>query len=193
MSLKLHKEQRYSYEDYVTWPEDERWEIMDGVAYNMSPAPVRKHQDLVGNFYIKLKNHPKNRCYTGLAPLDVVFDPFNIVQPDLLVVCDRNKVGVKNIQGAPDLIIEVLSPGTSLKDRREKKQLYERFGVREYLLVDPATEYVEHYRLKGKRYGSAEIVNWDESLKLVILPIELSLWEIFEKEWPQQKPTSVPE
>lgn len=187
MVLAARKDKKYSYEDYLAWPEDERWEIIDGAAYNMTPAPQIKHQNIVSNFHIKIKTHPDNACYTGIASTDVVFDEHNVVQPDVLVVCDQSKITEDNIQGAPDLIVEVVSPSTEVKDRREKKNLYERFGVREYILVFPEREYVERYCLKEGNYGGPEIFNWDEVLKLTVFEFEIDLWEIFEKEKPEEK------
>ncbi|HDZ91132.1 MAG: Uma2 family endonuclease [Deltaproteobacteria bacterium] len=182
MAQAIRKEKRYSYKDYLDWPDDERWELIDGVAYNMSAAPRIIHQNIVSNFHIRLKTHPENRCYTGIAPTDVVFDEYNVVQPDLFVVCDAGKITGDNIQGAPDLIIEVVSPATEVRDRREKKSLYEKFGVMEYLIVFPEREYVERYFLETGTYGPSEILNWDEVLELRSLNIEINLWEIFEKE-----------
>jgi Uma2 family endonuclease len=98
------------------------------------------------------------------------------------VVCDRKKITGDNIQGAPDLIIEVTSPATEVKDRREKKNLNERFGVREYIIVFPEGEYAEKYRLREGRYDIPEIFNWDEILKLESSEIDVNLWEIFEKQ-----------
>ncbi|MBA4416383.1 MAG: Uma2 family endonuclease [Syntrophus sp. (in: bacteria)] len=181
MSLAIEKEKRYTYNDYLTWDYGERWEIIDGQPYNMTPAPKVKHQDLASNFHIKLKTDEKNRCYTGIAPTDVVLDQYNIVQPDVFVVCDRDKIKDNNIEGAPDLIIEVLAPGTEVKDKREKKRIYEQFGVNEYLLVYPEQEYLERYWLENNRYGAPEIFNWNEPLKLLSLDMEVKLWEIFDK------------
>jgi len=182
MDLAEKIEKRYTYTDYVTWPDDERWEVIEGVAYNMSPAPKVKHQNIVSSLHIKLKTHTSNICYTGIAPTDVVFDDFNVVQPDVFVVCDKNKITENNIKGAPDLIIEVTSPATELKDKREKKNLYEKFGVKEYIIVFPEGEYIERYCLTENKYNFSEILNWDETLKLCFLEMEIKLWEIFEKE-----------
>lgn len=182
MGLAAKIEKRYTYADYVTWPDDERWEIIEGVAYNMSPAPKVKHQTIVSNLHIKLKTHKNNTCYTGIAPTDVVFDDFNIVQPDVFVVCDKSKITEDNIKGVPDLIVEVTSPSTELKDKREKKNLYEKFRVREYIILFTEGEYAERYCLKDDKYGISEIFNWDEILKLCSFNIEINLWEIFEKE-----------
>ena len=182
MAQAVKKKQHYSVEDYRKWPDDERWELIDGVTYDMSPAPRIKHQNIVSNFLITFKTNPRNPCYTGITPTDVVLDDDSVVQPDVFIVCDGGKITDKNIQGAPDLIVEVVSPGTEVKDRREKKRLYERSGVKEYLIVFPEREYVERYVLKEGQYGSPEILNWDEPFRLSIFPIEVKLHEIFEKE-----------
>lgn len=181
--------QKFTYAEYRTWPDDERWEIIDGDAYAMTPAPNLRHQTVVMNLMGHFFNFFKNRqCKPFVAPTDVVLDDLNIVQPDLLVVCDRNKMTDANIQGAPDLVVEVLSPSTSLKDKREKKALYERFGVREYLLVYPDDSLVERYSLTEGKYAAPDILNWDEQLRSTAFPdLEINLWEIFEKELPQEK------
>jgi Uma2 family endonuclease len=182
MEEAIRKGQRYTVKEYLKWPDEERWEIIDGVPYAMSPAPRIKHQSIVGNFFMNFKRHSENPCYTGIAPTDVVLDDDTVVQPDVFLVCDRKKITPDNVQGAPDLIVEVVSPSTEVKDRREKLRLYERFGVKEYLIVFPEREYVERYVLKAGRYGSPEIFTWDERLTLTLFPMEVVLSEIFEKE-----------
>jgi Uma2 family endonuclease len=104
-----------------------------------------------------------------------------------LVVCDPGKITEKNIQGAPDLVVEVLSPGTALKDMREKKLLYERSGVREYVVIDPLEEYVQRFCLQNDgKYGSGDVFGSHEVLHLRSLPeIEIQLWEIFEMNPPE--------
>jgi Uma2 family endonuclease len=182
MPLTVKREKKYTYKDYLTWPDEERWEVIYGVAYSMTSAPKVKHQSIAGALYIKLKTHPANTCYTGIAPTDVVFDEHSVVQPDIFVVCDRGKIKEDNILGAPDLIIEISSPATEVKDRREKKNLYERFMVKEYIIVFPEGEYIERYRLKEGGYGIPEIFNWDEVLKLESFEVEINLWEVFERQ-----------
>ena len=177
---------KYSYNDYIKWPDDERWEIINGIAYNMTPAPKIKHQRISWNIVAIFASHKKEfsqkGCEAFSAPTDVVFDEFNVVQPDIFVVCDKNKITEDNIKGAPDLIIEITSPSTEIKDRREKKQLYEKFGVGEYIIVFPDREYIERYFLENGRYQAPEIFNWDETVKLKTFDIKLKLWEIFERE-----------
>ena len=112
----------------------------------------------------------------------MVLDDFNVVQPDILVVCDQSKITEANIQGPPDLVIEVISPSTTLKDRREKKALYERFGVLEYILVYPEDGIIERYYLEDRKFSGPDLLNWDETLNLHIFPeLDISLMEIFEK------------
>ena len=181
MGYAVKKDQRYGYDDRVRWPDEERWELIDGAAYDMSAAPRVRHQDIVGNFHIKLKTHPNNPCYTGIAPTDVVFDAFNVVQPDVFMVCDREKITTDNIQGPPDLIMEATSPGTEVKDRREKRRLYERFGVQHYLIVFTEREYLEYYRKNGDFFEGPAISDWDETLTLSEWSIAIDLWDIFDK------------
>jgi len=178
---------KFTFADYRGWTDEERWEIINGEAYAMTPAPSLKHQEVVSNLHIRLKTDPQNKCYTAIAPTDVVLDDFNVVQPDVFVVCDRSKLRETHVQGAPDLIIEVLSKSTQLKDKREKKTLYERSGVGEYLIVYPEDEMIERYRLVNGQYLSADVFNWDETLKLVALPdIAINLWVIFSRQRPQE-------
>ncbi|MBI4687173.1 MAG: Uma2 family endonuclease [Nitrospirae bacterium] len=179
MPIALRKDMKYTYSDYLTWPDDERWEIIDGTAYNMSPAPTIKHQNIVSNFHIILKTSPANPCYTGLAPTDIVFDEYNVVQPDVFVVCDRKKILDTHIQEAPDLIIEVISKSTGLKDRREKRLLYEKFDVNEYIIVFAEEEYMERYILNEGKYTAPEIYSREENLKLTTLDMGINLIKVF--------------
>jgi len=183
----------FTYKNYVNWPEGERWEIIEGDAYAMTPAPSIRHQEISGYLFSLLANYFKDRrCRPFYAPTDVIFDERNIVQPDLLVVCDQHKITDQNIQGAPDLIVEILSPSTALKDKREKKALYERFGVREYLIVYPAEELVERFVLEDARYASSEVFGPEETLPLAIFPeLKIDLWELFEKQPPQREVVEV--
>jgi len=177
------EQERFSYQDYQTWPEGERWEILDGKAYNMTPAPSFRHQRIVGNIYHILRNALHgNRCLPGIAPTDVVLSDHDVVQPDVFVICDPRKITEKCVQGAPDLIVEVISPATARKDRWEKKDLYERFGVLEYILVDPDGEYVERYfREEDGRFDRGEVFSAGGILLLKSLEqVGIPLWDVFE-------------
>jgi len=175
---------RFTYAEYCTWDDGQRWELIDGVPYNITPAPTTRHQRISGSIFSLLSEYLRGKaCTPFYAPTDVIFDDHNVVQPDLLVVCDRGKITEANIQGAPDLIVEILSPATGRKDRREKKALYERFGVREYIVLDPLNETVERLTHADGRYGQPDVFGWDETMKLFVFPdLELELWTIFEKE-----------
>ncbi|MBI4745712.1 MAG: Uma2 family endonuclease [Deltaproteobacteria bacterium] len=188
MGLALKKE-KYTWQDYLDWSDDERWEVIEGVAYNMTPSPSFTHQKIAGNVYGILRDKLRGKpCTPAIAPLDVYLDDINFVQPDVMVVCDKNKLKEK-IYGAPDVIIEVLSPHTSLKDKREKKALYERNGVKEYVIVDPLEQYVERF-LPGPdgSYSKGDVFGPKEVLPLKSLDgLEISLWEVFEVEGPEKK------
>ena len=188
MPLAKKNDKKFTYRDYVAWPDDERWELIDGEAYNMTPAPTTRHQNIVYNVSFILKSKLLNKsCRPFVAPTDVVFSEYDVVQPDILVVCDEDKITEANIQGAPDLIVEVLSPATALKDKREKKGLYERYGVKEYIIIEPVDQYVERFLVEeGGAYSKGEIFGPREILNLVSLEgIELPLWEVFEVEGPK--------
>ena len=167
MALPQKKtERRFSYADYLTWPDDERWELIDGIAYCMSPAPTSGHQALVGEFFWRIAAYLHGKsCRAFVAPFDVRLaeagardnEILNVVQPDILVYCDCSKIDQKGGRGAPDWVIEVLSPSTSAKDQREKLALYERFGVLEYWLVHPTDRTVMVYRRGDPDFGRPEI------------------------------------
>jgi Uma2 family endonuclease len=128
--LKKESKGKITWKEYISSKTEERYEVIDGEIYDMSPSPSERHQTILGNFYFLLRERLKGTpCRVYLAPLDVYLDEFNFVQPDIFVVCDREKIKDR-IYGAPDIIIEILSPFTSLKDKRLKKALYEKFGVK---------------------------------------------------------------
>ena len=187
MGLPARKMDRhYTYGDYRTWPEDERWELIDGVAWNMSAAPSTDHQRILGRLYIQVAAFLQGKpCEAFLAPFDVLLpesadqqmdEVDSVVQPDLAVVCDPAKIMPRGCRGAPDLAVEILSPWTSKKDLAEKHALYERHGVREYLILDPAGRWVHLYRLAADgRYGEPEVLLLEEGrpaprVRLGVLP-----------------------
>jgi Uma2 family endonuclease len=166
-------------------PSEERLEIIDGTIYDMSPSPSVKHQKVVLNFGEVINRHFRGKdCTPFIAPMDVVLDDINVVEPDLFVVCDTSKITDANIKGAPDLIIEVLSPSTSVKDRREKKQVYQQHGVREYIIVNPLDETAERFFLAdGGRYGESDVFGWHDAFASRVFPdLIFHLRVIFEKE-----------
>ena len=146
----------YTYKDYRAFPEEVRCEIIDGRVFDMTPSPSVKHQTVVLEIGSLLRTWTMDNripCRVFVAPTDVIFADDQIVQPDVLVVCDPSKIRDMGIFGSPDAVFEVLSPSTEIKDRREKVALYERYAVPELFLVHPEREFVEKYALKNHVYG----------------------------------------
>jgi Uma2 family endonuclease len=137
---------KFTVADYMTAPEDRRYQLLDGEMI-VAPSPTDKHQAVVGEIFVALHQFVAAHSLglVRIAPYDVVLSNHDVVQPDILFVSNRRShiVTAANIQGAPDLIVEVLSPGTREYDRGYKRTLYARHGVREYWLVDPDAERVE--------------------------------------------------
>ena len=132
----------FTYADYCKWPDDERWELIDGKAYSMAPAPSLGHQSISIELVGQLRNFLKGKpCKVFHAPADVRLNADGaddtVVQPDILVVCDDSKLDGKSVIGAPDFIIEILSPSTAKKDLVTKERLYKQYGVKEYWTIDP--------------------------------------------------------
>jgi Uma2 family endonuclease len=167
LTKQAEQSRHHTYSDYKTWRDDERWELIDGVPYSMGPAPTRLHQQIVLELGRQIANFLREReCDVYLAPFDVRLpgdddeadDAVNtVVQPDISVICDPEKLDEAGCRGAPDWIIEVLSPATAAKDQIHKRALYERHGVQEYWLVHPTDGTVTVYRLLDGQYGKPEI------------------------------------
>jgi Uma2 family endonuclease len=149
---------KFTIADYASWPDDERWELIGGVAYGMSPSPTVPHQLVSGDLYATVRDFLDGKpCLPFIAPIDVylpeaVSDTTDtVVQPDILVVCDASKIQHDGIHGAPDFVVEVLSESTAYKDLNDKRAAYERSGVREYWLVNPGSGSVLQYQLRDER------------------------------------------
>ncbi|MEW6482853.1 MAG: Uma2 family endonuclease [bacterium] len=190
MALLARKtKERFTYGDYLKWSDEERWELIDGVAYDMSPSPSRRHQEVVGNIFTEFHNYLKNKpCEVYLAPFDVRLPKADeaeeeietVVQPDIVVVCERNKLDDRGCIGAPDIIIEILSPYTAKKDLITKYHLYERHKVKQYWIFDPATEEVVIFKLKQDKYGEPEEYKKQERIKVDIFEdLKIDLNTIF--------------
>lgn len=133
-------------------PADElKYELIDGTTYMMAP-PRMIHINIGGNLFHIIRSYLSGKRCKVFAGAPVIFDDANYFIPDLLVVCDRNKIRPNGIYGAPDLIIEILSPSTRKNDLGVKKDIYEKYGVKEYWLVDPAGETVDVYILQNGKY-----------------------------------------
>ncbi|GHV42105.1 hypothetical protein FACS1894187_24160 [Synergistales bacterium] len=168
-----------------------RYELIDGEAFLMSPAPTTTHQRLLGELSRQIANYFHGKeCEVFFAPVDVLLpngdeesedDIDTVVQPDIVIVCDKSKVQVKGIFGAPDVVFEVLSPSTKSRDMDEKLRLYERAGVKEYFIVNPNKSVVTAYRSKGgdhfsrkTLYEAADILEFDTFAEL-----KISLADVF--------------
>jgi Uma2 family endonuclease len=180
MELAVQKvAEKFTYGDYLSWDDGKRWEIIYSQAYDITPAPDTIHQLTLVEIIVQLMTQLKGKpCRVFAAPFDVRLplgkekeeDIENVVQPDILIVCDARKIDKKGCLGAPDMIIEILSPSTSRKDRKEKFVLYERVGVKEYWLVSPDEKLVEVFRLgPGGKYGRPEIYCEIDKVQLGIL------------------------
>ncbi len=172
----------FTWEDYQQWPDDQRWEIIDGEAYDMSPPPTPRHQDIVGNLFHELKNHFRDKpCKPYVSPIGMKLSDLDIVQPDLLIVCKPEQVKRTHIEGTPTLVIEILSPHSTAHDRLRKTRLYERFGVAEYWIVTPWPSLVEVFVLDGKSYRLHGVFGKEDTLSSPTFPdLKLALDGIFD-------------
>jgi Uma2 family endonuclease len=179
---------KLTYEDLLALPDDGmRHELIDGEHY-VTPSPGSAHQLIVGNLYLFLSAHARERGLgvVMLAPFDIVFSRFDVVEPDLIYFAShrfKELVGEKNAQGAPDLAIEILSPSTRRRDEIIKRRLYERTGVREYWIVDPELEAIKVHRLVDGKYQKAAELSLEDDAVLTtpLLPdLSVPLKRIFE-------------
>lgn len=166
MGLPLRDDSHHTYGDYCRWPEDLRYELIDGVAYAMSPAPSPRHQEIVGEIYRQIADALEGgACRVYLAPFDVRLPHADeaddridtVVQPDLSIICDRDKIDDRGCRGAPDWVIEIISPATAGHDQIIKRDLYERHGVREYWIIHPTDRIVSIYSLIDGAYGKPDV------------------------------------
>ncbi len=183
----------YTYADYLTWRFDQSVELIKGKIFKMSPAPSSKHQRVSGKLYLDIGNFLRNNpCELYSAPFDVRLldknkssiankDVYTVVQPDLCVICDRSKIDEKGCVGAPDLIIEILSPGNSKKEMRFKYDLYEEAGVTEYWIVFPSELVLQQFVLNDEgKYYLKRSFSEDEKFNSHIFPnLEIDLDDIF--------------
>jgi Uma2 family endonuclease len=186
MGLALRKEKRCTYADYLQWPEDTRYELIDGEAFLMSPAPLVEHQEVAGEVYRQLANQLDGKpCRPFIAPVDVRLPRKDetdaaidtVVQPDVLVVCDPSKIDRRGVRGAPDWLLEVLSPSTAAHDQIAKRRTYERAGVREYWLVHPGDRTLTVYLLDNGQYGRPEIYELKDATPIGVLPGVSIAWD----------------
>ncbi|MDR0928006.1 MAG: Uma2 family endonuclease [Ignavibacteria bacterium] len=193
--LVLDLTQRYTYADYLTWLDDKRRELVNGFIMLMSPAPVRVHQDISGVINYNLYNHirkRKGKCKVYQAPFDVRFvshsdvsdeEITTVLQPDICIVCDLSKLDDAGCLGSPDFIAEILSPSTALRDNTIKKDVYEKYGVNEYWIINPIHKSVEVNILQEDgKYAPPMVFVKVGDVPVATLPgLSISLGEIFEE------------
>jgi Uma2 family endonuclease len=171
----------YTYADYLLWQFSERVELIKGKIFKMSPAPNRNHQGISMNITAELLRILKNQpCKFYAAPFDVRLINFkettadnqiiSVVQPDLCVICDESKLDEKGCIGAPDLIIEILSPGNSKKEMDIKYDLYEENLVKEYWIVNPMIKTVSIFVLENNKYVGLKPLIIDSTLQSQLFP-----------------------
>lgn len=180
----------YSYADYLSWNIPEMVELIKGKVFKMSAAPKRIHQKLSGKLFIKIGVFLEGKkCEVYDAPFDVRLgndytkneNIYTVVQPDICVVCDPSKLDEAGCLGAPDLIVEILSPSNSKKELQNKYEVYEENGVKEYCVISPEAETVLVYSLLNGQYKASKLLTRGDKVSTPILPgLIIDLEELFE-------------
>ncbi|MFL0197114.1 Uma2 family endonuclease [Clostridium sp. WILCCON 0269] len=186
MSLPQEKK-KYTYADYLAWPEEEKFELIDGIPY-MQAVPSWQHQSISTELITQFSNYLKNKpCRVFHAPFDLRLPDENendnetttVVQPDIVVICDKKGLKDTGYYGTPPLIIEILSPSTARKDKLYKLNKYEATGVKEYWMIEPDLKLVSVFKLQeNKKYGRPEMYTEEDFIEVSIfsdLIIDLNL------------------
>ncbi len=179
---QLNLDGTYGYADYLSWQFDEAVELIKGKIQVMCPAPNVKHQRISRDLGYQINQflQQKQVCELFIAPLDVKLGEVSVVQPDLCVICDPQKITEQGCDGAPDWIIEILSKGNSKKEMRLKYELYQESGVLEYWLVYPYEQAVYQFVLNEGRYELAAMYAEDEIATPSLFPtLKIDLAEVF--------------
>ncbi len=189
---QLDFSKKYTYADYLTWQFQERIELIKGRIFRMSPAPNLRHQTIAREILLEVGFFLRKRpCQVFHAPFDVRLPlPLDeassdkidtVVQPDIVVVCDENKLDKQGCNGAPDVVMEILSPGNTNKEMKDKWNIYQFAKIPEYWLIDPEHEFVIIYTIneEGKYIGSAPFTNEDIVKSSVLQGFSIDLSTIF--------------
>jgi Uma2 family endonuclease len=191
-TLNINIKKKYSYADYLTWIDDRRRELWDGLVKLMSPAPTRKHQAVSGNLYGIIWQYLRSKpCNIYHAPFDVRLpygenkgdeNIYTVVQPDISIICDQDKLDEKGCIGPPDMIIEIVSAQNSKRDVEEKFKLYEKHGIKEYWTVFPFEKTVNVYVLSDSgKYENIGMFAEDSDVKITVLEnFTVNLSEVFQ-------------
>lgn len=178
----------YSYADYLKWTFKERVELLKGFIHKMSPAPSRRHQDIAQSLNFEIASFLREKpCKVYFAPFDVrlsrkVKDEniSTVVQPDICVICDLSKLDDRGCLGAPDLVIEILSPGNTEKEMKNKYELYEEAGVLEYWIVDPEHNSVLQFHLSNDSYVAGRPLTTSDTLESnALIGLKINVETIF--------------
>ena len=186
--LDLNK--TYTYADYLKWQFEERLELIKGRIFKMSPAPKRIHQKASGVVFYNLFDYLKNKqCDVYSAPFDVRLprkskddqEIITVLQPDICVICDRQKLDDRGCIGAPDIIVEILSPGNNRKELQNKYDVYEESGVQEYWIIHPDEKTFMKYTLDDSgKYQPSRLLTFGDIVSTPVLPgVEMHLDDIF--------------
>ena len=191
MALPMRDDrEKYTYADIVHWSGEQRWELIDGMAYNMSPAPSYRHQVIATNLVVLFGTYLMGKpCRVIAPPFDVRLPTpaengmtaTTVVQPDLTVVCDRDKLDERGCTGSPTLVVEILSPDTAARDLREKYHAYEQAGIPEYWVISPTDKTLMVFTLddRGHYYLNA-VFGADEQAPVGVLPgLTIDLRQVF--------------
>ncbi|PWA07830.1 Uma2 family endonuclease [Pueribacillus theae] len=184
-----YPDKQYSYKDYLCWTGEERIELIDGIPYNMPPAPSRQHQKILGKIFWEFQNYLRDKeCEVYVSPFDVRLlsedkadnEVKDVVQPDVSVICDKNKLDEKGCNGSPDLIVEILSPATAKHDRLRKYNLYEKAQVKEYWIVDPVNETIEKFILTDETFARDGVFGKSDTIEShIFTDFKIDLYNIF--------------
>jgi Uma2 family endonuclease len=180
----------YTYSDYLTWKLHEKIELILGRIFRMSPAPSERHQNV--SLRITKSLIPvidKTSCRLYYAPFDVRFpdgrnsedsEIITVVQPDIVIICDTSKIDEKGCLGAPDVIMEILSRGSKYTDLHEKYELYQKYGVKEYWIIDPMAETVQVNTIGNNGiYQPGRLITRGDRAESKIIGLSIDLNEIF--------------
>ncbi len=180
--MPITKSERYTWDDYRSWDDDQRYEIIGGELFNMTPAPRVQHQRVCGSLFSALHEHFAGRkCSPLVSPIDLKLSEQDTVQPDIVVVCDPSQIKDTHIEGPPRLVIEIASPSTLRHDRVRKFTLYQSMGVAEYWLVTPYPSLIEIFVLSDTRFQLATGYEAHQTLSSPTFPdLSLELAPIFD-------------
>jgi len=179
----------YTYADYLKWTFEDRLELIKGKIFKMTPAPSSTHQRQSGRLYNKLFNYLHNKpCEVFYAPYDVRLprlsgndkEIITVLQPDICVICDPQKIDEKGCIGAPDIVVEILSPGNNKKELKNKYEVYEESGVLEYWVIHPQEKTFLKYVLTDGLFQPSRLLTMGDDVTTPVLPgFVLSLDELF--------------